>query len=57
MLNKHDAVILEADSVGRPDLLEHCGRLSYFKEVCPTIQVQGSRGRISRCLNGDEGGE
>lgn len=57
MLNKHDTVILEADSVGRPDLLEHRGRLSYFKEVCPTVQVQGSRGRISRCLNGDEGGE
>lgn len=57
MLNKHDAVILEADSVGRPDLLEHCGQLSYSKEVCPTLQVQGSTGRISRCLNGGEGGE
>lgn len=57
MLNKHDAVILEADSVGRPDLLEHCGWLSFFKEVCPTLQVQGSSGRISRCLNGGEGGE
>lgn len=36
-----------ADSIGR---LEQCWRLLDFKEVCPALYVQGSRGGISRCL-------